>query len=241
MKIQLKYTLLNLAFAGLLMAHAGTVLSQGFQSHESIKATAQAFLLSHLDNNRSPSMTIEVKIGRLDPRLKLPLCNMQLEPFLPTGANLNGNTSIGIRCQDNKPWSLYVSAKIIKYADIYVAKRYLPRGTQLTKSDITLERRDITSQSAGYITELEAISGKILRRPLRHNSVIPPSALHEPLLVKRGDKVTIVAQNAGIKVRMKGKALINGTEGETIKVRNLSSKRIIEGKVLSTGVVGVRL
>ncbi len=223
------------------MSLASPSLSENFQSHNSIKKTAEKFLTKQLKNNLRGSMEIEVTTGRLDPRLRLRQCKLPLEPFFPPGANLSGNTSIGIRCEDNKPWSLYVSAKIIKYADIYVSTRYLPRGAQLKQDDFILERHNVSSHSTGYITDINAIEGKVLRRPLRHNIVIPPNALHDPMLIKRGEKVTILAQNMGIKVHMKGKALKNGSEGEVIRVQNLSSKRIIEGKVLSAGVVGVRL
>ena len=224
-----------------MLLHAAPSFSSNYQSHESIKNSAKTFLTSKLSQGNHGSIDIEVTTGRLDPRLTLRQCSLPLEPFLPTGANLSGNTSIGVRCQDYKPWSLYVSAKIRKYADIYIASRFLARGIELNEDDFVLEKRDISNQSFGYITDINEIKGKILRRPLRHNSIIPPNALTKAMLVKRGDNVTILAQNTAVKVHMKGKALKNGAKGEIIRVRNLSSKRVIEGKVLSEGVVGVRL
>jgi len=241
MSIKTRHIFSSTLFASLMLLHSAPSFSSAYQTHDSIKNSAETFLLSKLSRDSRGKIDIEVITNRLDPRLRLRQCETALEPFLPTGANLSGNTSIGIRCQDNKPWSLYVSAKIIKYANIYVATRFLPRGEQLKQSDFALERRDISNQSIGYITDIKAIDGKILRRPLRHNNIIPPNALTEAMLVKRGDRVTILAQNTGVKVHMKGKALKNGAKGEMIRVRNLSSKRIIEGKILSEGVVGVRL
>jgi len=234
-------TISSLTCASLMLLQSTQAYSEGYQSHESIKASAKNFLMSKLASSAQGGIEVNVNISRLDPRLRLRQCGTSLEPFLPTGTNLNGNTSIGIRCQDHKPWSLYVSAKIIKSAEVFVTTRFLARGTQLQKSDFALEKHDISNQSIGYITAIESINGKILRRPLRHNSIIPPNALTEAMLIKRGDSVIILAQNTTVKVHMKGKALKNGAKGETIRVRNLSSKRVIEGKVLSEGVVGVRL
>ncbi len=227
--------------ASLTLLHSAPSFSSDYQSHDSIKDSAVTFLMGKLSHQNRGGIEVEVTTSRLDPRLRLRQCEVALEPFLPAGANLSGNTSVGIRCQDNKPWALYVSAKIIKYADIYIATRFLPRGEQLKQGDFALEKHDISNRSIGYITDIKAIEGKILRRPLRHNSIIPPNALTEAMLIKRGDRVTILAQNTGVKVHMKGKALKNGAKGQIIRVRNLSSKRIIEGKVLSEGVVGVRL
>lgn len=231
----------SLAITGILMLSASQSFADEIQSHSTVRATAKAFLLSQTNSNLGKGMEIEITTSRLDPRLKLRQCQLPLESFLPPGAGLSGNTTVGIRCGDHKPWSLYVSAKITKYADVYVSTRYLPRGTRLKKSDITLKRNNISNTSIGYITNINHIVGKILRRPLPHNKIVPPNALDAPMLVKRGQKVTIIAQNTGIQVHMKGKALKNGSEGDLIRVQNLSSKRIIEGRVMSAGVVGVNL
>ncbi len=231
----------SLAIAGILILPVSHSFSDEIQSHSIVRSTAKAFLLSQANSNLNEGMEIEITTSRLDPRLKLRQCQLPLEPFLPPGASLSGNTTIGIRCNDNKPWSLYVSAKITKYADVYVSTRYLPRGTKLKKSDITLKRNNISNTSIGYITDINHIVGKILRRPLPHNKIVPPNALDAPMLVKRGQKVTIIAQHTGVQVHVKGKALKNGSEGDLIRVQNLSSKRIIEGTVMSAGVVGVNL
>lgn len=224
-----------------MMLQISSAFSDEIQSHNAIKSTAEIFIMSQLDSNLIGGMDVEITISRLDPRLKLRQCQRPLEPFLPPGANLSGNTSIGVRCEDYKPWSLYVSAKITKYTDVYVATRYLPRGAKIKKSDIILKRNNISNLPIGYITDLDNILGKVLRRSLPHNKVVSPNALIEPVLVQRGQKVTIIAQNTVVKVHMKGKALKNGSEGEVIRVQNLSSKRIIEGKVMSAGVVDVNL
>ncbi len=241
MKMKNSHMLSSVLFACAMMSFSTFSFSEDYQSHDSIKKSAEQYLTNILENNLQGSMTVKVTTGRLDSRLRLRQCELPLEPFLPSGSNLSGNTSIGVRCEGRKPWSLYVSAKISKYADVFVSTRFLARGIELTERDFTLKRHDISNQSHGYITDIKEIKGKILRRPLRHNTVIPPNALNEAMLVKRGDRVTILAQNSGVKVHMKGKALKNGAAGELIRVQNLSSKRIIEGRVLSAGVVAVRL
>lgn len=53
--------------------------------------------------------------------------------------------------------------------------------------------------------------------------------------------VTIVANVGGIEVRMKGKALKSGALGDWVSVKNVSSKRQIEGRVTDAGVIQVTL
>ena len=71
------------------------------------------------------------------------------------------------------------------------------------------------------------------------------ATLHLPLkgelrqLVRRGARVEILARHGSLQVRMAGKALQNGSRGQRIRVRNLSSGREISGEVIASGVIQV--
>ena len=52
-----------------------------------------------------------------------------------------------------------------------------------------------------------------------------------PFAVKRGQLVKIVAEKGGIYVETTGKALQNGRVGDIIKVKNIYSGKVIEGRV----------
>ena len=52
--------------------------------------------------------------------------------------------------------------------------------------------------------------------------------------------MTILSEAGGIQVRMNGEALADGTQGKVVRVRNASSKRIVEGEVIAKGMVKVR-
>jgi flagella basal body P-ring formation protein FlgA len=57
--------------------------------------------------------------------------------------------------------------------------------------------------------------------------------------IKRGDPVTIVAGAGGIQVRMQGKAMKQGNPGDLITVMNSKSKKKVEARVVSKGLVMV--
>ncbi|RAE77565.1 flagellar basal body P-ring formation protein FlgA, partial [Burkholderia multivorans] len=48
-----------------------------------------------------------------------------LEPFLPTGARLWGRTTVGVRCAGERPWTVYLQAKVTVHATYYVAARQI--------------------------------------------------------------------------------------------------------------------
>ncbi|NOY62830.1 MAG: flagellar basal body P-ring formation protein FlgA [Gammaproteobacteria bacterium] len=213
-----------------------TWATQGYQSRQSIVASAEKFAAQQLP---AAIGTVEVKAGRIDPRLKLAKCGIPLTTFFPTGSRLNGNTTVGVRCDAPKPWSLYVPVRIKAMADVVVAARYLARGETLRAEDFVIEQRDIASLPRGYFTKSSAITGKYLKRALMKGSVVPPTAMARPKLIKRGERITIIAQTQGIEVRMAGRALTDGSAGQTIRARNLLSKKIVEGKVVKNGVLRV--
>ena len=65
--------------------------------------------------------------------------------------------------------------------------------------------------------------------------------MKEPLAVKRGQRVDLVALAGGLEVRMTGEAMSDGTPGQRIKVRNLRSKRVVDGIVKSSTTIQVAM
>ena len=61
------------------------------------------------------------------------------------------------------------------------------------------------------------------------------------MLVRRGQRVTVLAQGRGIQVRTNGKALGDAAKGERVRVENTTSRRVVEGVAIADGVVRVNL
>ena len=61
--------------------------------------------------------------------------------------------------------------------------------------------------------------------------------LKQPIILRRGESVSLLARSPTFEVRMEGKALMDGAVGDRVKVRNLRSKRIVEGRITETGTV----
>lgn len=222
--------------AACMVAPVNAVFAQESQDPATIHDTAMDFALSQ--TTADPDK-IEITLGKIDPRLNLPRCDTSLEAFKSPGARMLGNTSIGVRCDGTSPWKLYVPVKISVYEKVLVAKNYLKRGAQIKESDIEAYSRDLSTLTRGYITEPKQIIGQVLKQPLMADAVITPIMLEAQKLIRRGEGVIILAKNDGFEVRMKGKALVDGINGQIIRVENLASQRIVEGQVISRGVVSV--
>ncbi|MGD2119595.1 MAG: flagellar basal body P-ring formation chaperone FlgA [Chromatiales bacterium] len=217
-----------------------TAQAQDVQSHASILKAAEDFA-RQIAFEKSGSDKIAIESGKLDHRLRLAQCDQPLTTFESPNTRPSGSTTIGVRCDGNTPWKLYVPVTIQVLKNIVVLKQPVSRNAILRKADLHLLEKDISDLYRGYYTRIDQLAGKHAKRAMKSGTVITPSQVKNPLAVKRGSVVTILADLNGIQVRMKGKALKSGSAGDWIKVRNLSSDRTIEGQILSAGVIQVAL
>jgi flagella basal body P-ring formation protein FlgA len=221
---------------GILLANPVSAQSSSkpHQAHQTIVDAAKSYLQTTLIQD-TPRASI--KVTPLDHRLKLTRCDMPLEAFSPPGGVKLGRTSVGVRCHSPAPWSLYISANVAVEAPVVIAIRDLPRGQAIDAKDLKIKVSDTSHLLRGYFESADEVAGQTLKRTLRRGQVVTPSMLVVRKTIKRGDSVTIVAGNDTIQVRMQGKAMKQGNPGELITVMNAKSKRKIEARVVSKGVV----
>jgi flagella basal body P-ring formation protein FlgA len=213
-------------------AHAG-----GVQSIDSIRKAARQFIAEHTKTvYQQPA---EVNIGKLDSRLRLRQCNLPLDVYLPTGSRDLGRFTLGVRCSGQKPWSLHVPVTVTIYQKVIVTARSLPRGKILTGNDLKFAKHDKSKLPAGYMDELTEGVGMELKRQLSNGAPLTTSMIRKPKIIKRGQRVSIIARAGGMEVRMAGKALAHGAVGDRIRVLNMKSKKKIEGTVTPSGDIRV--
>ncbi len=226
-----------LPLLSVLLSLAASVFAENgpFESIDNIKVTARAFLSNHSDIEGQANTT--VSIGSIDTRLTLPACGNSLDAFLPPGANLQGKTTIGVRCHTPRPWTLYVPAKVTSFSQVLTTNAPLRRGHIISAEDVSLETRDASSLHRAYLSSTENAIGKVLKRNLARNAVLSSAVLAEPHVISKGQQVDLQAGGPGLQVSVAAIALGGGAIGEKILVKNLSSSKIVEGTILSSGAV----
>lgn len=209
--------------------------TEGSQSHETILKA----ILQHIESNfRHRLENHKIEVFPLDSRLQLPQCSKTLEVFTLPGSRDVGNLSVGVRCSGEKPWTIYHKANIKVFKDVAILRNTLRQGAIVSESDIELTAKDVAQLRGGYLQPEQAI-GKSVRKTLSAGTVLISDHLAGIKLIRRGQAVTIRAQSANFDVSMPGVALMDGEEGQRIRVRNEDSKRIVQGVVISEGIVRV--
>ena len=219
---------------GVLLLASAQVLAQ-IQSLPAIEQAVKAHLVSSLEGRAD----FEFSIGKLDPRLRLPACVLPLETRFTNGRDVTRNNSVEVKCSSDKPWTLYVSARIEQYREVLVATRALRRNTLLSAADLELKKIRIAPRFGSALTDRARIVGFETTRSLNVGQPILAEHIRKPNIVKRGQQVLLSGGISGISVRVQGEAMMDGAVGDRIKVRNQSSQRVVEGVIDSDGVIRI--
>ena len=231
--------LLILLQAGLVPAFASSIVNAAeIQTLKSIRDTAETFVMSQYNTSNAQVEIIPVK---LDPRLRLSLCDRPLDAEYPSSSRRGGRLTVNVKCNGNKPWTLYVPVQVKVMQDVVVLSHALSRNSIIAQSDLQIEQRDINRMNSGYFSDPQKVIGKIIKRSVGGGLALSPAYVESQKLVKRGQQVILLAETRGITVKMAGTAMENGGSGERIKVKNLSSNRVIEGQITEEGVIKTQM
>ncbi|PMP68736.1 MAG: flagella basal body P-ring formation protein FlgA [Thermodesulfobacterium geofontis] len=135
-----------------------------------------------------------------------------------------------------KIWG-YVEAKV----PVMVLKRPVLNKAILSEEDITMELKPLSRLPQDVILDKNSALGKQLRMSLKAGTILRYSHIERPVIIRRNQIVYIVVRGKNFVVKAKGLALQDGREGAEIKVKNISSKKILWGKVISSEEVEVAL
>lgn len=118
--------------------------------------------------------------------------------------------------------------------------KHAVRSGEIVRAD-NIDWLEIPAKSVlpNNIMAADQLIGKTPRRVLIAGQPVKTSEVIQPLMVSRGEAVTIVYEKGPIMVTAKGKALEDGSQGSLIRVVNSTSDRSIDATVSDDGMVTV--
>ncbi len=138
---------------------------------------------------------------------------------------------------------IFVRARVEVFKNIVIARRRIKRGEEIAVEDLALESRDIAVLPQKYFEDIVYVANTETKTSIPKNSTIFEWMIKEIPLVHRGDEVALLITAPNLMVKAKGMALEDGYLGKKIKVkvRRKDSKNILEGRLISSSEVEVRL
>ncbi|USU16029.1 flagellar basal body P-ring formation chaperone FlgA [Paraburkholderia fungorum] len=207
----------------------------GQQDAEAIRSAALAFL-----QQQSAGLPgkVDITVSPAFPR-GLAACTT-LEPFMPSGARLWGRMTVGVRCAGERPWTIYLQARISLRATYYLAARAMAPGEVFTAADLVARDGDLTGLPQAIVTDpSQAVGSVSLVRiaggmPLRRDMIKSASA------VSIGQTVRVVAAGQGFAISAEGSAMNNASPGQQVRVKTANGQ-IISGIVKDGSTVEIQL
>lgn len=129
--------------------------------------------------------------------------------------------------------------KCSQMVDVAVAKVPLNRGSRITPDLFSSSAMDALGSGANCVLSDARLNGYQVGSSLKPGTVLKWSHLSKITLVRKGQVVNVFASGKGIFVEMKGQAMEDGVEGSFVRIRNISSNREFQAKVLNENSVKV--
>lgn len=120
-----------------------------------------------------------------------------------------------------------------------VPARNLKPDEIITEADIRIVSLPVQRVNAYAVTKKDELVGRQVRHMLTPGRPVMEQAVMMPIVIHRGDEVTITYRDGDLSLSVPGRAMGDAHQDQPVKVVNLSSNLLVEGTAVSEGNVEV--
>ncbi|MDR1472669.1 MAG: flagellar basal body P-ring formation chaperone FlgA [Synergistaceae bacterium] len=159
--------------------------------------------------------------------------SFSLPPRVMPGARV-----LAVKLEDESGRRFNKQVKLRWYQPVVYSVKPVEKDSPLDPSTLR-ERIGTASLNRESVWGVSRLRGAAARRSLNAGSPITASDITRANFVRAGSAVTLTARVNGLGVEVNGIAMQRGDIGDVIRVKNLSSKRIVTGRVIDIGRVEI--
>jgi flagella basal body P-ring formation protein FlgA len=197
-------------------------------------------IASVLSHRYQASGHVLVRLSREWKPLNVPVdWKFKFQQSIPDELSSNAFLRFSISSDDVDIGEWGYPVKCSQMVDIAVAKVPLNRGNRITPDLFSSSAMDALGSGANCVLSDARLNGYQVASSLKPGTVLKWSHLSKVTLVRKGQIVNVFASGKGIFVEMKGQAMEDGVEGSFVRIRNISSDREFQAKVLNENSVKV--
>lgn len=147
--------------------------------------------------------------------------------------------SFRIYCGDDSQgeYSMLLSCAVMR--DVFVTGRRIDRGDSIGASDFTIQQRDVLATPGKCVTATTPISEYRTRAAVAEGQILQWRDVELRPLIHKGQIVEAVASEGAMRISIKAVALEDGRQGDVVSVRNLSTSKEIQARILDERTVQV--
>lgn len=226
----------------LLSLGAFSASAQAQNARKQIYAAAQNYASDVIRNEAKrrhwPEYQAKMNLFIPAEAAQLPACGKTPSVSFPGGDKVElSRIRLDVRCDEGQGWDMAVTVKPDIYLPVIVARQGLERGHVIAPDDVSIKKLNISNTRGNYVTQPDEVMGLTVKRRVRELQPVAMSQLDSPVLVERGQRVMMIAEQGGVQAQTVGEAMKKGRKGEMIKVKNESSERVVSAIVADSGVV----
>jgi flagellar basal body P-ring formation protein FlgA len=146
---------------------------------------------------------------------------------------------LNIRVDGELKRTLRLNSKAKFFKEVLKSARQLKKGSVITPEDLTLVQVDALRVGKRAFNDPEEVIGLMTVRDIRKGHILKLNMVKKPAVVKRGDRVLILAKMGAMKITAPGVVREKGFKGSMIRVQNIQSKKEVYGRVIDSNTIEV--
>jgi len=133
-----------------------------------------------------------------------------------------------------------VPAKVSLSPGVARAVRPLAKGTIVTEADIEVVPQNTATATRQGLAGPDVVLGAELTRAVLADQFLTVQDVRQPLLVRKGELVTVYVLSGGIRIRTEARAQQEGSRGEAITVESLLTRQRFTATVVGPQTAEIR-
>lgn len=225
----LKNLLINILTCLFLILPATDVsaIGQRTLAHDTLLKEVSEYVNSQINPNNSKNITVSAV--PLDSRIRIKACPDNIVVTLSEQRNFARQFPVKAECRsEGKEWKAYVQVRVQELVETLITTTNVAKGEVLSDDMLKVALVDKHRVRNKATDDMSIIAGGRAMRNIARGYQVSGS---DVCLVCKGDSVSIIASLGNMSIKTSGTAMENGSYGESIRVKNNSSDRIIKGVI----------
>lgn len=214
-------------------APTAPALKASRSAREQVESRVQRAISRHLQQVAGERLPWNVSVNLTDEQLSL--LSQRSGDILAEGGRQpwTGSQQFVLQIGTDKGVERLQVAAVVSVPDmVVVAKRPFRRGEVIQASDVTLEMPPAGDSSVAVATHLEDVIGRETVRSVATGQPLESSWLRKPIMVRRGEVVTVFARAANLTVRTQARATEDGGQNDIVTVERLDDRQRFSARVV---------
>jgi flagella basal body P-ring formation protein FlgA len=149
-----------------------------------------------------------------------------------------GARTLAVKLHDSDGRQSTKQIKVKWYQPVVYSLSPLAKNTPINAASLRT-RIGLTGMMVTLFSSPEQLAGAVARKPVGALSAIETGDISQNGFVRAGSAVTMIARVNGLGIEVKGIAMQRGGLGDIIKVKNLSSKKILKARIVGADKVEI--